>query len=305
MGDEIYVKTEDLSPSSKEIVNVKCDYCGKIYTAVYRNILNGRKNIKKDSCKKCVGCKCGEITFEKRQNDYYERLLEKCEENGYKLLSGKSAIKNNKTYINYLCPKHGVHSMRIANFLSGKKCPDCARDNLQKTFSLSEDEIINGISECGGILLNPEDYINNRTKNLRIICPECRKGFTTSYVLFTQHGGQVCPECSKNAESIGEKKVRYYLETNNINYRQNYWFPDCRDINPLPFDFYLPDQNKIIEFDGRQHYGSTTFFHHSQEMTPIHDKMKNEYCKNKGIELLRIPYWNINKVDEILSKFVS
>lgn len=305
IGDFADINVNDLSPHSHNTVRVQCDYCGNEYTATYKNILKGRTTISKDSCKQCVGYKCAEITIERRKESHFQRLIDKCNENGYELLSDKDAIVNNKTYIKYRCPKHGVHEMRIANFLSGKKCPECASDIAQIKYSRSQKDIIDRISECGGIVINPEDYINGCERNLKIICPECKNVFITSYILFTQHGGQVCPDCSTSAESIGEKKVRFYLEKNNIKFKQNYWFDDCRDIHPLPFDFYLPDQNKIIEFDGRQHYGSTTFFHHSQEMTPIHDKMKNEYCKNKGIDLLRIPYWNINKVDEILSKFVS
>ncbi len=194
--------------------------------------------------------------------------------------------------------------MKIGNLLSGKRCPQCARETLRKIYARSTDELEDGVKKCGGVLLNPEDYINGHEKNLRILCPKCNNEFITSFVLFTQHGGQVCPECSKHSESVGEAKVRKYLVDNNICFKQHYWFPDCRDIKPLPFDFYLPEHNKIIEFDGRQHFGSTTFFKHSQEMTPIHDKMKNEYCEKHKIELLRIPFWKINKIDAILSKFI-
>ena len=102
--------------------------------------------------------------------------------------------------------------------------------------------------------------------------------------------------------SVGEKRIRRYLEDNNIYFVSQKWFSDCRDINTLPFDFYLPDENTIIEFDGRQHFGETNYFTYSFEATKKHDEIKNNYCKVNGIYLIRIPYWNIDKIEEILDK---
>lgn len=110
----------------------------------------------------------------------------------------------------------------------------------------------------------------------------------------------MCEDCYKK-ESIGEIKVRHFLEEHNLNFKPEYWFPDCRDINPLPFDFYLPDYNTIIEFDGIQHFYDTHYFNTSFEKNKKHDRIKNEYCDEHNINLIRIPYWDINKVDEILT----
>lgn len=136
--------------------------------------------------------------------------------------------------------------------------------------------------------------------NAEDLPPAC----TTSLRLFCQHGGQACPNC-RDTESIGEKKIRLYLENHKIAFDQEKWFPDCRDINPLPFDFYLPNSNKIIEFDGRQHYESSSLFYHTPLQEQIsHDEIKNKYCKDNNIDLLRIPYWEINNIDNILDEFI-
>lgn len=91
---------------------------------------------------------------------------------------------------------------------------------------------------CGGNLLNPDDYINNTTKNLQITCPECGDPFITSLRNFTQHGGQLCEKCHR-IRSVGESKIANYLRDRNILFEREKWFSDCRAINPLPFDFYL------------------------------------------------------------------
>lgn len=73
----------------------------------------------------------------------------------------------------------------------------------------------------------------------------------------------------------------------------------CRDKNPLPFDFYLPQYNVCIEFDGIQHFNPSSFVYgNTSEKEKLknlqyiqkHDQIKNNYCKNNKIDLLRIRY---------------
>ena len=302
-GDTFLVKAEDLSPGSKVLVEVECDYCGVHYFTPYHGYIQrlNKSIIKKTSCQKCVGYKCAETTLERRKEDYYNRVLKQCEINGYELLTPKDEMVSNTTYIEYRCPTHGVHKMRISNFLCGKKCPDCLADANRERFRIPEDALIKNIEDVGGELLNPEDYINNQTKNLIIRCPECGNGFITSYRSFIQHGGQLCPKCSSSSESLGERKVRLFLEAHNINFKQEHWFPDCRDINPLPFDFYLYDRSTIIEFDGSQHFYNNNDYFKNSKTTQMHDLIKNKYCEEHGIHLIRIPYWKIDKIELILS----
>ena len=75
-------------------------------------------------------------------------------------------------------------------------------------------------------------------------------------------------------------------------------FKQCKNKRQLPFDFYLPDYNICIEFDGRQHYKSIEYFGGEKhlEYVQYNDKIKTEYCLNNNINLIRIKYdENINK----------
>ena len=132
-------------------------------------------------------------------------------------------------------------------------------------------------------------------------CFECGNPFKTSLRNFTQHGGQVCKNCC-NVESLGEKRIRIYLENNSILFEKQKWFPDCRDRNPLPFDFYLQEYNLLIEYDGRQHFEETDYFTYPLKTIQYHDQIKNNYCLINCIRLIRIPYWNYNKIEEILKQ---
>ena len=109
---------------------------------------------------------------------------------------------------------------------------------------------------------------------------------------------QGCPVCS---ESKGEKFVRQYLERNNINFIQEYKFNDCKYKYILSFDFYIPNMNLCIEFDGIQHFEVSSYFgKESFELTQKRDKIKDNYCRDNGINLLRIPYWELENVEKIL-----
>ena len=298
--DEFLVKAEDLSPYATVMVKVVCDYCGEEYDVAWYHQREIQDKNEKNACYNCRHLKRYENDLVKRQQNLYTKCLNVCKQKGYVLVTKKEDIKNNSTYIIYICPKHGEHRMRIYNFLNGRSCPDCNHDNASEKYRLSPDEVEKRISDLGGKLLNKQDYINRTERNLVIECIYCGEPFTTSLVLFTQHGGQMCPNC-KDAESIGERRVRNYLESNNILFEQEKWFSNCRDIKPLPFDFYLPNYNMLIEFDGKQHYEQGHFTHSHLSYTQAHDAIKDNYCKENNINLLRIPYWDIDNIETILN----
>lgn len=246
------------------------------------------------------------LITEDRINRYYTNALTKCKENGYELISQLGDIVKSEDYVLYKCPKHGEHSMKYDNLMYGKRCPDCATENARKKYAFSPDEVSKQVQKLGGTLLNQNDYINQDLMNLRILCPSCGKEFTTSLKHFKQHGGQSCKNCSSK-ESVGERRIRNWLDDHGIKYTQGKWFDDCRDKNPLPFDFYLEDHNKIVEFDGVQHFKETHYFKDrngvsTTEITKSHDAIKNKYCADNNINLIRISYKQINQIEKILEK---
>lgn len=90
------------------------------------------------------------------------------------------------------------------------------------------------------------------------------------------------------------------LEEANIPFRQQATFKDLKQITLLRFDFAILDNNKekilrLIEFDGEQHFQEIEFFG-PLEKIKNNDKIKNEYCINNNIPLVRIPYWERNNI---------
>lgn len=63
----------------------------------------------------------------------------------------------------------------------------------------------------------------------------------------------------------------------------------------------------LIEYDGQQHYYQVNFGGISDEEsfssfinTVYNDSLKNSYCEDNNIPLLRIPYWDFKNIEQIL-----
>lgn len=98
--------------------------------------------------------------------------------------------------------------------------------------------------------------------------------FKALNVIYRKQG---CPMCKK---SKGELLIEKILISNNINYIKQKTFNGCYNKRKLPFDFYLPEFNMCIEYDGVQHYneinywGGITYL----EYVKNHDNIKTLFC---------------------------
>jgi len=140
------------------------------------------------------------------------------------------------------------------------------------------------------------NYKNNETK-IKIICKEHGEFEQTPNSHLNRSG---CPICN---ESKGEREIKNLLNNNNILFETQKKFGKCKYKRILPFDFYLPKDNLCIEFDGEQHFkpikhwGGQKDFKYRKKL----DNIKNNFCKDNNIKLIRIKY-NEN-IKEKLSKF--
>ena len=182
-------------------------------------------------------------------------------------------------------------------------CPICG-GNTRKTTEqfIKELEEINPNIEVLG------EYINAQTK---IKC-RCRiDGYeweTKPNSLLSMNSG--CPKCNN---SKGEKAIAKYLSQHNIKFEEQYKFEDCKFYNKLPFDFYIPSLNIAIEYDGKDHYmiftrSSNETYEQAMDRfidRKIRDTIKNKYCKDNNIRLIRIPYWELDNIEKILDKILN
>jgi len=110
------------------------------------------------------------------------------------------------------------------------------------------------------------------------------------------------------ASSKGERYVLDFIRSRNLQFDREKEYPLLQDDKPLRFDFYLPELKLLIEVDGTQHYQGSVFHRTREEwMKQIrHDEMKNQYCKEHAINLVRIPCTcNKDQVISILEKTIA
>lgn len=144
------------------------------------------------------------------------------------------------------------------------------------------------------------EYIKNTIK----IIITCHKHGDFKQLPQSHLRGNGCPRCS---ESKGEKQIHLFLESNNIEYFRQHKFKDCKNVFELAFDFYIPSVNTIIEYDGKQHYEPIKHFGGKKTFKALkyNDSIKNEYCKDNYINLIRIKYTDFDIINDILNNNLS
>ena len=192
---------------------------------------------------------------------------------------------NNLTKIKIFCKKCQEYFYQSPNGHITKKygCPKCSGNKkLNKIEFVQRSEIIHNYKYDYSLV----EYINAHTK-VKIICPN-HGIFEQSPNSHLQNVG--CPKCNR---SKGEEQIEKYLLEKNIQFINQYRFDNCKDKRKLPFDFYLPEHNACIEFDGKQHFKLENNFWGGEKTvknTQKHDNIKNDYCMKNNIILFRINY---------------
>jgi len=154
---------------------------------------------------------------------------------------------------------------------------------------------------------NPEEYCPGSGKSVWWKCKECGNEWDIK-INSRSNRTSGCPECGG---STGEKIIREFSSNNNLFYDIQYSFNDLLGVGGglLRYDgslFWDRERTKLrmlIEFDGKQHYEWTKWMMTEEGFKQLqtHDKLKNQYCISHNIPLIRIPYWEIDNIELILT----
>ena len=294
VGDE-YTFLENYKGATTRIKlrHNKCGYKYKITPSVFLN--------NKDKYPNCPNCGTTLKTQEK-----FKKEIKNTFGNEYTILS-KYKGANKMIKIKHTSCGH-IYETKASQLLyykeEGQGCPNCG------TSQLSHKEYVDKVYDQVGdeyIVVGKYNGARNKIKMKHNICDNVYE--TYPYHILQGHG---CPECSF---SHGEDLISDYLKIDNIKYESQYTFNDCLDIRKLRFDFAVFDNKKLkllIEYDGKQHYEPVDFAGKGEkwasqrhEMTKRKDEIKNDYCQNNNIPLLRIPYWEKENISEILNTTLS
>lgn len=209
---------------------------------------------------------------------------------------------DSRTKILHRCNVDGYEwYARPDDILHKHGCPKCSSLNSGKKRAMPHDEYIERVAEIDSNIEVVGKYVNALTPILhKCKIDECEWNARPSTIL----RGHGCPKCNA---SKGEKAVAAWLNKKEILYNPQKTFDDCKYKCVLRFDFYLPNYNILIEYNGRQHYEPVDCFGGEDEFKNVvrRDKIKENYCKENNIRLFIIPYFeDINMKFKELSDLI-
>ena len=226
-------------------------------------------------CPKCSGVLC--------DTDIFIEKAKKVHGDKYDYSEVEYTGSEDKIYIR--CYKHGIFKMTPNSHINQEQgCSECSGNKKLTTETFIEKaKLVHGDTYS----YSKVNYINNRIKVI-IICKEHGEFLQNP----KEHNrGRGCKLCNK---SKSENKIEEILDTNiiipGIKYIPQHTFNDCRGkIRPLPFDFYFPEYDVLLEYDGRHHF-EIVFSEKGFLDMKRNDRKKNKYCKKTCKKLFRISY---------------
>lgn len=195
----------------------------------------------------------------------------------------------------YVCSSHGEVTQVMDQHLLGKGCRHCFYDS----FRITPEKFMERVKE-----VHPEGYTYDLTdlttvnQKIKIThkCGRVYKGRVSNHL-----NGQGCLRCKLS--SLGEDRIKKFLEFNDIPFIDQYVVNGYR----YRYDFYLPELNILVEYDGQQHFKPVDYFggEKAHKRRKEADREKNQIAKLNGHTLIRIPYWRFDDLEVCLSRAID
>lgn len=277
--------------NNKTPIKCNCCICGNVWNPRPDQLVRGQ------------GCPiCGYKKRIKSQTKSHEQFVKEI-----KLINPQIEIigkyVNNHTLINVKCLNCGKEwGATPNNLLRNHGCLNCNGQFLKSQCQYEEDmrNTHPNIKVIG-------KYMNNKTQ-AEVLCEKCGNVWNSYPInaIYKNHG---CPRCEKKYK--GEVKISNYFNNNDINYESQKSYEDLFGVGgrKLRYDFYLPDFDLLIEYQGNFHDGSSfvgDFFTKERlEIQQEHDERKRKYAKKHNIKLLEIWYWDFDNIEKILNNNIK
>lgn len=216
----------------------------------------------------------------------------------------KTEYVNARVKLTITCKEHGDFTILPQHHIrnggnSRTGCLQCGKKAINKDRKLTQEQFLKRIKDIKGLSFDKTIYIDKRKKV--IVTCEIHGDYETSAEILLKGCG--CPKCKS---SKGEALIKVILDRLGVEYIQQKEFKDLFFKRTLKFDFYLPDYNACIEFDGEQHFKSVKYWGGEENFKnlQIKDDMKNIYCQKNYISLLRLRFDEVDLKNKI-SIFIS
>lgn len=255
--------------------------CGNIFKMSPHNFLGGQR------CPKCQ-----HRSYAKTTEEFKQELFDLVGDE-YELISDYINTKTKVTLKHKVCGRS--YSPNPTDFLyGGYRCFHCY-GNIKKTQTEFEHEVF---EQRGSEYSVIGTYKNMATK-IKMRHNTC--GWEWDVLprdFIGKHSG--CPKCN---QSKGEIRIENYLIGNNFNYEPQKTYLGLVGLGNglLSYDFYLPEENLLIEYQGHFHDGiANDYVAQNLDYRKEHDRRKRQYAIDHNIKLLEIWYWDFDKIEDIL-----
>lgn len=275
--------------NSKTKLNCLCLNCGNKFNSSYSDIINSSKI---NGCIKCEKKK--KINKKTKTTDEFKDDLYKVHKDNIIVLS--EYIKSSEK-IKVKCNICDNEWNTEANgLLKGYGCPKCGheknRNSTVKNILWLKDKIINVHENRIKII---DGVYHNLNSIFKVKCNLCENEWYATGKSLKQRG---CPNCNL---SKGELKIKKILDDLGFNFICQYKIDEKTEKKGITrFDFYIKDINTVIEYDGKQHFEPINVFggikRYKQQKEV--DSFKDNYCIKNNIRLIRIGYYEYDKIDE-------
>ena len=308
--------------NTKEFIRKAKEIHGNKYDFSHANYIRSKAHVK-IKCKihglfdqtptthlhKKRGCpKCGiKLNSEQKTKTTQQFIKEARQVHGKTYGYDKVDYKGDRTKVKIKCKTHGIFDQTPSNHLNGNGCNKCALESMSAKQTKTKQQFIKDAKRVHGNKFDYShvDYISTGTK-VKIKCKIKGHGFFNQTP--NNHlRGQGCYKCADRYNSKGVQAIELFLKQNKIKYEREKRFPDLRNKQPLPLDFWLPKLKIAIEFDGAQHSTICIFSATKDKLRSLQkrDRIKNKWAKKHGYTMIRISYIQLNNINEILLKEVA
>ncbi len=297
INDKPFELLSDIYNNNSEKLKWKClkDKCGDIFLCCWSSILNG------GGCGVCHGKQVGISNCLATKNP---ELIKEWHPTKNNKLTPYNITYGSSKRVWWKCIKGHEWEVSVYNRVHGYNCPYCSGQLPSKEYNL----LVHNPKLC-----NEWDYIKNDTnpenhtpysgKKVWWLCKNCNYSWRAS--IAHRNNDRGCPLCNK---SKGEKQIKNILNKYNIKFISQKTYDNLLGLRGglLSYDFYLPNYNILIEYQGEFHDGKAKIqSQQSYQCQQEHDKRKKEYAKNNNIKLLEIWYYDFNKIEEILNQLLT
>lgn len=290
VGDEYTFQESYVNAKTK--LKVKHNKCGTNYEVTPNNFLRGQR------CRNCY------INNDKNRLKYTQRQFEEwligTFKGEYILVGDFKGVEVPVELIHTPCGN--TVTPRPSNLrTSGKGCKHCGRKLAAKNKMLTNEEFVRRVYEqVGDEYTFNEPYKRYNAKH-SLTHNECGLTYEVTPNQFLDHERR-CPNCQS---SIGEQKIKKYLDDRGFKYKKEMTFDDLKYVNKLRFDYGVFKDGELltlIEFDGLHHVKPIKKWggEETLKLTQTRDAIKNQYAKENNIPLLRIPYTKRKHISAIL-----